>query len=224
MFDFFYYSDPYSTGFAKLIEDLSLLNPTDAEYERRISRNDVPHRFVLSGIYELPFGRNRRYGAASGRAANLLVGDYQVQGIYEYQAKRPFELGNLVYFGDPSGLRTDIDGSTASGRVFDMSGFYPGGVVNTNAQCIRLVSNLRTFPSRLSGFCAQTVNQTQFSVIKNIPFTERVRLQLWAEFLNAFNTPIFDEPNLDPTSSNFGTVITQANLPRNVQLAIKLTF
>lgn len=223
-----------SYTFSKLIERASLLNPTDPELEKRISRDDVPHRFVLSGIYELPFGRGRRFGKNIGRLANLLIGGYQLNGIYQYQSGRPLDFfrdnnfanDNRAYFGDPSQLRADIGSDTAgpTDRVFDVSGFYVGGVINPSAQNFRLVNNIRTFPSRLTGLRGQAVGLADLSIIKNLEFTERVRLQLRGEFLNAFNTPIFNDPSLDPTSTNFGRVTSQANLPRNVQLGIKLVF
>jgi hypothetical protein len=61
-------------------------------------------------------------------------------------------------------------------------------------------------------------------MIKNFTVTERVRLQFRGEFLNAFNHPQFNDPNLDPTSSDFTKVTSQNNLARNIQLALKLTF
>jgi len=61
-------------------------------------------------------------------------------------------------------------------------------------------------------------------VIRNISFNESVKLQFRAEFLNAFNHPQFSDPNLDPTSSSFARTTSQANLPRNIQLAVKLIF
>jgi hypothetical protein len=42
--------------------------------------------------------------------------------------------------------------------------------------------------------------------------------------LNAFNHPVFNNPNTDPTNANFGKVTSQANLPRDIQLAAKIIF
>jgi len=54
--------------------------------------------------------------------------------------------------------------------------------------------------------------------------TDRVRAQFHAEFLNAFNNAVFSNPNTDPTNVDFGKVTTQNNLPRDIQLALKLIF
>jgi hypothetical protein len=219
---------------SKLLERVSFLNPTDTEYEKRISSNDAPHRIVLSGIWELPFGRTRRWGANWSNFSEAVFGGWQVQGIWQAQSGRPLELGNLYFNGDPQTLRTRISGDHVD-AAFDTSGFYftdaivqTNGVLNPakqrNDPRIRLAFNLRTLPSRLAGFRGQPLNLWDISVIKNFLFNETARLQLRGEFLNAFNHPQFNNPVLDPTSSNFGRITSQANLPRNIQLGIKLIF
>ncbi|HYO91881.1 MAG TPA: hypothetical protein VEQ40_09600, partial [Pyrinomonadaceae bacterium] len=223
-----------SYTWSKLLEEISFLNPTDTEYEKRISANDAPHRIVVSGLWELPFGKKRRWGNNWNAFADALFGGWQVQGIWQAQSGRPLELGNFYFNGDPSQLRASIDGSTVD-AAFDTSGFYftdasvqTGGVVNParqrNDPRIRLAENIRTFPSRLPGFRGQALNLWDLSLIKSFFFTETMRLQLRGEFLNAFNHPQFNNPNLDPTNSSFGKVTSQANLPRNVQLCVKLIF
>jgi carboxypeptidase family protein len=206
--------------YSKLMEAMSLLNSTDTDYERRISNNDYPHRVVISGIYELPVGKGRRFLSGGGRLLDLLVGGYQFQGIYQYQGGRPLAWDFVTYFGDPSELQTNINSNTVgtSGRAFDTSGFFSPGVD------IRLGNNIRTFPSRLSGFRSQPLSQVDLSMIKNFKFTERTKMQLRLEFFNATNTPQFGAPNLTPTDSNFGKVTGQVNLPRNVQVGLRLVF
>ena len=223
-----------SYTWSKLLERVSFLNPTDTEYEKRISANDAPHRIVMSGIWELPFGKHRRWGAGWNDFTDAVLGGWQLQAIWQAQSGRPLELGNLYFNGDPSQLRIRIDGSTVD-EVFDTSGFYftdaavqTNGVIDPakqrNDPRIRLLSNVRTFPSRLSNFRSHPLNLWDISLIKNFLFTERTRLQLRGEFLNAFNHPQFSNPVLDPTSTNFGRITSQANLPRNIQLGIKLIF
>jgi hypothetical protein len=223
-----------SYSWSKLLERVSFLNPSDTKYEKRISANDAPHRIVLSGIWELPFGRKRRWGANWNGLREAVLGGWQLQGIWQAQSGRPLELGNLYFNGDPRTLTTTIDGSTVD-TAFDTSGFYftdaavqTNGVVDPakqrNDPRIRLSFNRRTFPTHLNGLRSQPLNLWDISLIKNFPFSEQTRLQLRGEFLNAFNHPQFNNPNLDPTSSNFGRITSQANLPRNIQLGIKLIF
>lgn len=225
-----------SYTWSKLIEEVSFLNPTDLNYERRISRDDIPHRLVLSGIWELPFGRGRRWGSHWRGVTDGVMGGWQVQGIYQAQSGRPLNLNdrNVVFFGDPGTLRSEIRGSTVD-SVFNTSGFYftdaavqTNGVVDPakqrNDPRIRLSDNLRTFPTRLPGFRGQGLDLWDLSLIKSFSIGEKVRFQLRGEFLNAFNHPQFGDPETDATNSNFGRSRSQDNLPRNVQVGLKMIF
>ena len=231
-----------SYTWSKLLEEVSLLNPTDTNYEKRISANDAPHRIVMSWIWELPFGKGRRFGNQWKGVPQALLGGWQVQGIWQAQSGRPLEFGNLFFNGDPNKLRTNIKGRTVD-ATFDTSGFYftdaavqfvnpntgnptgvPDPVKQRNDPRIKLASNIRTFPSHLPGFRGQSLNLWDLSLIKSFSFSESIRLQLRGEFLNAFNHAQFNNPILDSTNSDFGKVTSQANLPRDIQLGIKLIF
>jgi hypothetical protein len=211
---------------SKLLEQVTFLNATDTKYEKRISGNDMTHRLVVSGIWELPFGRGRRWASNWNRVLDAVLGGWQAQGIYQAQSGRPLALGNRYYSGDPTKLKATISGRTAgpNDRTFDITGFYVDSVVNPQDQRIRLDSNIRTLPSRLPGFRGQGLNLWDLSLIKSFAISERVKFQLRGEFLNAFNHPQFDNPNTDPTSTNFGKVTSQNNLPRNIQIGLKLIF
>ncbi len=225
-----------SYTWSKTMEEVFFLNDSDTNYERRISENDIPHRLVVSGIWELPFGKGRRWGNGWNGFIDAFLGGWQAQGIYQRQSGRPINLEtrNIYFNGDLSALGAQISGSTVDG-AFDTSGFYfHDAAVQTNGvddpakqradTRIRLANNIRTFPSRLPGFRGQPLDLWDLSVIKNFNVTERLKFQLRGEFLNAFNHPQFADPNTDPTSSNFGKVTTQNNLPRNIQIGLKIIF
>src|SRR5579875_230693 len=63
-----------------------------------------------------------------------------------------------------------------------------------------------------------------FSLFKNFQIKERFQLQFRAEAFNITNTPIFNRPNTTFGSSAFGVVSSQSNVPRQIQLALKLMF
>jgi hypothetical protein len=226
-------------------ERVSKLNPTDTQYEKRISENDVPHRLTVSGIWELPFGRGHAHGGGSA-LANALAGGWSVQALGQAQSGRPLcQTGTLptgqvalfgsnpcVFFdsyfnGDPTQLRANISSSTVD-KAFDTSGFYfhdaVGQTLGAGDPRINLADHIRTFPTRLEDFRGQALVLWDISAIKRFEITERVRLQLEFQMLNAFNRPQFATPGLDPRSSDFGKVTSQSNLPRNIQLAAKLLF
>jgi len=223
-----------SYTWSKLLEQNSLLNSTDTQLEKRISSDDITHRVVASGIWEFPFGRGRKWGTGWPGFVNGTVGGWQIGAVFQAQSGRPMGFGNLFYSGDLSQLRAAIRGSSVD-STFDKSGFYfhdaavqLNGVDDPSKQRgdsrIKLSNNIRYLPSRLPNFRGQGLNLWDISLIKNFLLTERVGLQFRGEFLNAFNHPQFNDPNLDPTSSDFATIKSQNNLPRNIQLALKLTF
>jgi hypothetical protein len=224
---------------SKYIEEVFLLNVTDTDLERRISRDDIPHRVVVSGIWEFPFGKGRKWGSGWNGFVDGVLGGWQLNAIFQRQSGRPIDLRdrNVVYFGDPSELRANISSSNAdpSRKVFDVSNFYfHDAAVRTNGvddpakqradQRISLANNIRYFPSRLSGFRGQNLHLWDISVMKKIRIVEGLNLELRGEFLNAFNHVQFSDPETNPTNANFGRVTSQANLPRNVQIGLKLIF
>jgi Carboxypeptidase regulatory-like domain/TonB dependent receptor-like, beta-barrel len=217
-------------------EQVFQLNPYDTTYEDRPSAADVPHRVTISGVWELPFGHGRQWAPNANRLIDAFIGGWSVQAIGTLQSGQPIDLQarNVYFGGDPGALKTDYSGDTNS-PVFDISGFYfHDAAVQTNGvddpakqradQRIRLANNVRYFPSKLDGLRSPRLNLWDISVIKQLRVNDRVRGQLHAEFLNAFNRAVYANPNTDPTNADFGKVTSQTNLPRDIQLAFKLIF
>ena len=135
-----------------------------------------------------------------------------LNAIYTVQPGPPLEWGNVIYYGgdiqlDPRNIN----------RAFDTSLF------NTNSQQ-QLASNIRTFPQRFSTLRTDGVNNLDASLLKNIPIKEKLRLQFRFEAFNALNRVVFDSPILNPVNSNFGHIQAQSNLPRRIQMALRLVF
>lgn len=212
----------YSSGFnfltnfqySKMIEQINRLNPGDPFLERRIADEDRPLRLVLSGTYELPFGRGKPLLGGSNGFVNQIVGGWQFNAIYIAQSGSPLDWtdrNTLIYFGGD----INLDPRMIDGLAFDTSRF------ETRSD-VQLDKNRRTFPTRFGSLRASGVNNLDASVIKNMPIFERLQLQLRAEMFNALNRTQFNGPELNPTSGNFGRITSAANLPRAVQLALRL--
>lgn len=192
--------------YSKYMQATEVLNQDDARPTEVISDFDRPHRLTASGIYELPFGKGKLYGG------------WQLSGIYTFQSGSPINFGNVIYNGNFSGI--PLSGSEQTlGRWFNTAGFEKGAA-------LQLDRNIRTFPLRLSNVRTDIMNNWDLSAIKNTRFGEKWNAQFKAEFLNAFNTPLFPAPNTTPTVVAFGTIqpSTQANYPRRIQLTLKLLF
>jgi len=198
---------------SKLIEKRSRLNPADPFLEKRIAAEDRPHRLVVSGSYDLPFGKGKALMGDAGRLANLAVGGWTMNGILTLQPGGPLgDWGNLIYLGGDLNVQPhNVDGA------FDTTRF-------NRVAAQQLDWNLRTFPTRFSTARADSVSQLDISVIKAFEITERVSLTYRCEAFNATNRPIFSAPNLSPTNTNFGLITNQANQPRRIQMALRLVF
>lgn len=215
-------------------ERVTRLNETDPDYEERFNDTHLPHRLVINGIWELPFGRGRRFGGDSNAVVDGLIGNWSVSFIYNWQSGRPnLTMGNVHYNGDITQLKTKYSKDPTQ-PVFDTSGFYfHDAAVQTNGvddpakqradQRIQLASNIRTIPTRWDGLRGQEYTNWDMSFVKGMDIG-RVRAQIHIELYNAFNNVFYNTPNLSPTSADFGKVSSQNNLPRNIQIGMKMVF
>src|SRR5262249_2730679 len=114
-----------SYTWSKVIEEVSFLKEPDTKYEKRMGSDDIPHRVVVSGIWELPFGKGRQWGNNWNGFVNTILGGWQAGGIYQWQAGRPINLDSRnIYFNCPQGMpHATIEGSTVD-NTFDTSCFY----------------------------------------------------------------------------------------------------
>ena len=146
------------------------LNPTDTQYEERLSEFDTPHRLVISRILELPFGRERRWASSVSGLTDAFVGGWAVSALGQFQSGRPINFGdrNIYFSGDLINLKTDYSGDS-NAPVFDISGFYlHDALVQTNGvddpakqridERISLANNICYFPSKIAGLRGQGLN------------------------------------------------------------------
>jgi hypothetical protein len=215
-------------------EKVSRLNDTDPDFEERFNDTHLRHRLVFNGIWELPFGQGRRWGSDVNPVVNAIIGNWSVSAIWNWQSGRPnLSMGNVYYDGDITQLKTEYS-SDPTVPVFNTSGFYfHDAAVQTNGQDdpakqrgdqrIRLANNIRTLPSRWDGLRGPRYVNWDMSFVKAFEMG-RVRAQFHIELYNAFNNVFYNNPNLDPTSTNFGLVTSQNNLPRNIQIGTKIVF
>jgi hypothetical protein len=206
------------------------LNAGDAQPTKMISDLDVPHRLSISAIVELPFGKGRRFGSDASGFVNGLIGNWQIQGVYTYQSgfAIPFgsiNLNTVVTTGDLfyTGGDIKIDNPTTD-RWFNTDAFT--SILNSTSTNATPVNHLRTLPYRFDDVRRDSINNIDLSLIKDILIKGDVRLQLRAEFINAFNEAYFPNPVVGATSSTFGqvTASNQSNYARRAQIGIKLLF
>lgn len=217
------FSRGYTLGasytFSKFMQATETLNTNAPRPVEVISDLDRPHRLVANGIWELPFGRNRRWAASMPAAAELFLGGWQLSGVFTFQSGAPINFGNIIYLGNLKDMLLPRDQRTVE-RWFNIDAGF-----ERNAS-LQLASNVRWFPPRFSFLRAREINNWDLSLTKNTRVKERLNIQFKAEFLNAFNHPLFPAPNTTPTASQFGQAVasTQANYPRRTQMTAKFIF
>ncbi len=204
--------------FSKLMEATSFLNSTDPMPYESIGEFDRPHRLTASGIWEVPLGRGRRFGANWARPINLVLGGWQIGAVVTRQSGAALGFGNALFIGDIKniplpGSQRDVD------RWFNTEAGF-----NRNTQQ-QLASNIRTFPLRFSGIRSDDQRSWDFSIVKDFPvWTERAKVRFRADAYNAWNQTNFNNPNTTPTNSAFGRITGTAGDARNWQLSLKMTF
>jgi len=192
--------------------------------ERGRSNFDVRHRLSASYSYELPFGKGHDYLADAGWISTVLTG-WQTYGIITLQSGRPFTAALLSEI-DNSGTGRSILGFGANDRPNvvgnpNLDQRSPDRWFNTGAFAFPRPGTFgNSGRNTLDGPGYQNVN---VSLLKNTNLSERINLQLRAEFFNLFNHPNFNLPDNFLGSPTFGR-ITSARDPRHVQFGVKLLF
>ncbi|HWW86556.1 MAG TPA: hypothetical protein VNZ26_23340, partial [Vicinamibacterales bacterium] len=198
---------------SRLMESDSYLNDTDTQLERRISPFDHTHHFVLAASYELPFGANRPI-PLKAVWTRLLLESWSVNGIYTYQTGAPvYWTNDLVYNGTP----ITLDPRQVTGPALNVSAF------DTNSKD-QFQYHIRTFPTTFSDLRQDAIDNLDASILKRFITGGSSYLQLRFEAFNILNHTQFGPPNVTPANASFGTITSQANLPRQVQIGLRFVF
>ena len=205
-----------SFTWSKNMQATEMLNDQDLGPSEVVSDLDRTLRLTSSGIWELPFGKGRRWGTSWNPVVNGVLGGWQLNGAMQYQSGAPLGFGNVIFNGDLKNVLLP-KGQRSVDQWFNVN----AGFERNNA--LQLGSNLRTFPIRFNGIRGPIQARWDFGLIKNFSLTERVKLQFRAESFNVANYANLSNPSTGVTTGAFGT-ITGQDPPRSWQGALKLTF
>jgi hypothetical protein len=190
--------------------------------EKSIGAYDQTHVVKLSTIYELPFGKGKRW--LSHGAGDWVLGGWRISAIQYYATGYPLAVTRNAPLPIFNGVnRPYITTYSGWGGVYTGS-FDPAKDLYLNpaafpAQPNYLLGNATRFNPLMRGFPNFNEN---ISLGKSFPFTERFRLDFRAEAFNLFNRVVFSNPTTNLNSSSFGAVNGQSNSPRQMQFALKL--
>ncbi|MGA2185546.1 MAG: carboxypeptidase regulatory-like domain-containing protein [Bryobacteraceae bacterium] len=248
-----------SYTFSKSIDDISSVFggsvgsglPQDSQNlsaDRALSDFDARHRFVLSSVYDLPFGR---MWAKQPGMRKALLDNWQMSGILTAQTGSPFTVNlaaaqtgsAIAAFGNP--YRPDLisnpltpgpvtaNPDPACHSTISQGGLaadvvrQPGSWFNTCAFAAPAAGQFGTAGRNI--LTGPGFTNLDFALARTIPFrTEGHRLQIRGEFFNLFNHPNFDLPNHTFGTPTFAEVLSENAYgnrpPRQIQLGLKYIF
>jgi hypothetical protein len=186
--------------------------------ERDLSNGDMPHVFVSSFTYELPFGKGKRFDP--GGVAGAFLNDLEFAGVVTLQSGLPLAVTQVTNFNAFAGFGTQRPNRIAdpnlpssertTARFFDTSAF-------AIAPQFTLGNSSRN-PVRGPAY-----RNADLVLIKRIYFGETTNVELRAEAFNVTNTPPLAAPNTVAGAPGFGS-ITAAGDPRVFQFGAKFSF
>jgi hypothetical protein len=203
---------------------------------------DLRQRFVVSYLYELPFGQGKRFLASLGSRGELALGGWQISGITVIHTGEAFTPGlsfdptnTGTFSARPDAIHNPYDFSFGAATQATLGCSQPGKQTldcfwNQAAYQVPQLAPGQSFATLFGNAGRDTLRgpeQVNFdlALLKNFRITERNRLQFRAEFFNIFNHPQFGLPGAGVDFAG-GAAIT-STLPdnqREIQLALKWSF
>jgi hypothetical protein len=197
------------------------LNAWNFNQDRGPASFDIKHSWTTSGVYELPFGKGRRFLAGLSPLGNKLLGGWQVDGIFVVQSGLPFTVGQqqgLLSTGTgnrPNRIASGTLANPTPDHWFDLTAFQPttdntGTYGNSGRDILR----------------APGYVQADLSLVKNTRFKEHFEHQFKTEMFNALNHAQFAAPGSTIGTATAGVISSLLyNTPmRQIQIAMKLSF
>lgn len=208
------------------------------EAQMVLNRNSLPtdwgrsalnpeNQVSISARYELPFGRGKPWLSNVSNIGNQFVGGWQLNGIGTWLSGFPFT--------PQVGSNRSGDGDTRNPDRPNYNTAFIGPIVTGNPNQwfnpnAFVLPTAGTYGNVGRGvFSGPGLAEVDLSLFKNISFTERVRLQIRAEFFNMANHANFGTPNAivfsgAQISSTAGLITSTATTSRQIQFGMKLMF
>jgi len=207
-----------------------------------VSADDVPNAFAVAWVYKLPFGKGQSLLSGASGAVDKVVGGWQLSATQTYSSGRPINvtmpnslgpyLFNYARYPNVVGHGRNTSFSNPyTQKYLNLSGWScpdntpdcipAAGAVPALGNAPREDENVRGFP----------YYNEDLSLTKDTHFTEQTYLRFHADAGNIFNRHAFcygqaagNTTVWSPGSNSFGSVSSQCNIPRRLQLAVELFF
>jgi len=196
----------------------------DRRGDRAIDENDISQRLVVSGVFEIPFGKGKPFASDAPRAVDYIIGGWQVNTITTVQTGNPLSVrgANNFALGWPNLTRDP----TLKGEDRGVSKWFDTGAFQNPPDFV--VGNA---PRTLPNTRGPGMFQMDASAFKTFRIKEGTVLEFRAEAFNFLNHVNLNNPGtgFSPnrqgvnTSASFG-VITSSMNARSIQLGLRLSF
>jgi Carboxypeptidase regulatory-like domain len=191
--------------------------------ERGPAEFDITHRFVTSYVWELPFGRGRRFGTEWNRATDFVLGGWQLSGIHVVQSGLALTgtLGGstVLNLGGERRARPNLVGDPelpTSQRTIQR--WFNTDAFAAFSPAPQAFGNAGVGIMRGPGYA-----NFDFTLAKDFRVDDRRRVQFRTEVFNAFDRVNLGVPNIQRESSGFGQILNSGNA-RIVQFGLKFYF
>ena len=195
-------------------------NPYDLASDYSRCSYDLRHAVKLAYVYDLPFGRGKRYGGNWNSLVDGILGGWAVEGITQIQT------------GAPINVRTGLDHANVGGRTVqrpDVLRDPNANAPHTPEEWFDTSAFVLPAPYTFGNAGAYIVNDAgrhnwDVAIQKQFPVRESHALQLRAEMFNIANTVMMTPGATQTfTSSSFGTV-TSGTAARRIQFGLRYRF
>lgn len=246
--------DPIASSSGGGLSATNSRTPTDIRNwrnERGRSDFDRTHSFTGNFIYELPFGRGKKFGGDMSGILNHIAGGWSVNGVFSASSGEPFSIRSGVRTSNFSHeSRAEVIGELPPVRLQAREGVIGPVLFGPEAFCSETVrTNCLTIPAPGDNGAGRNIFNSpgywnmDTSVSKRFSINERVSMQFRTEFFNVFNHANFDNPRnasvgnasvlarvpgqtccntVAPASTQ--TIIQTGESARVIQLALKILF
>ena len=193
--------------------------------------DESPNIVHLSGIYQLPVGRGRRFAQSASGVVDQVIGGWSLNAILTLQDGFPFSIGcpigTTANFGCFALL---VPGQNMYAGPHNVNQWLnPAAFANPPAATTIGQSDYAPLGGAPGQFLSPGYHRLDVSLFKQFRTSEQTRLEFRAEFFNLTNTPQFANPAFTDftNTSTFGQINSLrdgANDPRQIQFALKFYF
>jgi hypothetical protein len=182
---------------------------------------DIPHRFVVSALWELPFGHGKPVGSGVHPVLNQLIGDWHINAIAVFSSGNPVTVTAPNRTGAPfTFVRANrvCDGRESVGN----KDLRENGMQFLDTSCFEAPAAGFFGDSGMGLVTGPGTNNWDISITKDFRIREEARVRFQADFFNAFNHAQFVAPQAwNVADANFGQV-TEASSARQIQFGLKV--